>query len=194
MTDSTTLAGVDRRAFLGLCATLGVGSSLAGALWQEASAQAPPSGGGQQQAGPITLEVIAATELALGLTFTPAEREMMVQDLNAAVRSLVLETPITAALLPMTGVAFLLFTFYMVTDPATTPSETRSQVVFGASVALAYSLLMMLHVVFGLFFALSVVCVVRGILLTARAWAGERAEAPAPAAPIRSTAMERSKP
>jgi Asp-tRNA(Asn)/Glu-tRNA(Gln) amidotransferase A subunit family amidase len=89
MTDSTTLAGVDRRAFLGLCATLGVGSSLAGALWQEASAQAPPSGGGQQQAGPITLEVIAATELALGLTFTPAEREMMVQDLNAAVRSLV---------------------------------------------------------------------------------------------------------
>ena len=32
-------------------------------------------------------------------------------------------TPFVAALLPVTGMAFLLFTFYMVTDPATTPSR-----------------------------------------------------------------------
>ena len=32
----------------------------------------------------------------------------------------------------MTGVAFLLFTFYMVTDPATTPVTRRGQIAFGA--------------------------------------------------------------
>ena len=53
----------------------------------------------------------------------------------------------------MTGVAFLLFTFYMVTDPATTPSTPRGQIAFGAAVAAAYGLLMAFHVVFGLFFA-----------------------------------------
>jgi enediyne biosynthesis protein E5 len=31
-----------------------------------------------------------------------------------------------SALLPMAGVAFILYTFYMVTDPATTPSGTRA--------------------------------------------------------------------
>jgi len=31
-----------------------------------------------------------------------------------------------SALLPMAGVAFVLYTFYMVTDPATTPSGTRA--------------------------------------------------------------------
>ena len=43
--------------------------------------------------------------------------------LQAAVRSLLFGTAWSAALLPMTGVAFVLFTFYMVTDPATTPAS-----------------------------------------------------------------------
>jgi hypothetical protein len=38
--------------------------------------------------------------------------------LQAVFRNLAFGTPLTAALLPMTGVAFVLFTFYMVTDPA----------------------------------------------------------------------------
>jgi hypothetical protein len=63
----------------------------------------------------------------------------------------------------MTGVAFILFTFYMVTDPATTPDRTWAQIVFGASVALVYSLFLMSHVVFGLFMALVIVCVARGL-------------------------------
>ena len=37
--------------------------------------------------------------------------------LQALFRNLAFGTPLTAALLPMTGVAFVLFTFYMVTDP-----------------------------------------------------------------------------
>ena len=36
--------------------------------------------------------------------------------------------------MPMSGVAFILYTFYMVTDPPTTPGTTRNQIFFGASV------------------------------------------------------------
>ena len=67
--------------------------------------------------------------------------------------------------MPMTGVAFLLYTFYMVTDPATTPAAPRYQVAFGLSVAAVYSILMAVHVVFGLFFSLSIVSAGRGIAL-----------------------------
>jgi len=71
-------------------------------------------------------------------------------------------TPTFAGLVPMTGMAYLLFTFYMVTDPATTPDSRRGQIAFGAAVALAYGTLMASHVVFGLFFALGAVCALRG--------------------------------
>lgn len=104
---------------------------------------------------------------------------------QAAVRSIVFGTPLPAPWLPITGVAFILFTFYMVTDPATTPSAPRAQIVFGASVAACYGVLMTLHVVFGLFFALTIVCLLRGAtlyagqMLAALSAAGARA----PAAP-----------
>jgi hypothetical protein len=94
--------------------------------------------------------------------------------LQAAVRSMVFDTPIVAALLPMTGVAFILYTFYMVTDPATTPNGKLSQIAFGAGVAAVYGLLLVSHAVFGLFFALSIVCTMRGLGLYARAWAAGR--------------------
>jgi enediyne biosynthesis protein E5 len=102
--------------------------------------------------------------------------------LQATIRSAVFETPLVAALLPMTGVAFLLFTFYMITDPATTPREPWAQVAFGVSVAAAYGLLLVFHIVFGLFFALSIVCAARGIRLWALNALGERAMPRVPAA------------
>jgi len=74
-----------------------------------------------------------------------------------------LGTRFVATLMPMTGLAFLLFTFYMVTDPPTTPARPRTQVLFGLAVAAAYGALMVLHVVFGLFFALVIVCLMRGV-------------------------------
>lgn len=83
--------------------------------------------------------------------------------LQAFVRSFLFGTPIIAPLMPMTGMAFLLYTFYMVTDPATTPQEPKAQVAFGAAVAATYGLLLVNHVVFGLFFALTIVCTLRGI-------------------------------
>jgi len=89
---------------------------------------------------------------------------------QAALRSLFLDTPFGAALIPMTGVAFILYTFYMVTDPATTPEGRREQITFGFSVAAVYGLLMVAHVVFGLFFGLTIVCALRGMGMYARRW------------------------
>lgn len=87
--------------------------------------------------------------------------------LQALIRSLIMGTPIVAALGPMTGVAFILFTFYMVTDPATSPTETKSQILFGVGMAAAYGILVATHIVFGLFFGLTLVCLVRGLGLYA---------------------------
>lgn len=96
---------------------------------------------------------------------------------QAAIRSLVHGTPLLAGLAPMTGFAFILFTFYMITDPATTPDRPRHQMRFGASVAAAYALMMELHIVFGLFFALALVSTLRGGALYLRS--ARRSSAPA---------------
>ncbi|OOO17857.1 enediyne biosynthesis protein UnbU [Rhizobium sophoriradicis] len=84
---------------------------------------------------------------------------------QAAIRSAANGTPLEAGLVPMTGFAFILFTFYMITDPATTPGKPRNQIIFAMAVAAVYGILMQLHVVFGLFFALTIVTATRGILL-----------------------------
>jgi len=100
--------------------------------------------------------------------------------LQAVARHYLFGNLLVASLNPMTGVAFLLFTFYMVTDPATTPNSARGQMAFGAAMAAAYGTLMALHIVFGLFFGLSLVCAGRGVLLhlrAVRALAAQRAEA-----------------
>ena len=85
--------------------------------------------------------------------------------LQAGVRSLFFDVQFVAALMPVSGMAFLLYTLYMITDPATTPHETRPQIAFGLGVAAVYGVLQVLHVVYGLFFALIVVCGVRGLYL-----------------------------
>ncbi|HEV3316303.1 MAG TPA: RnfABCDGE type electron transport complex subunit D [Candidatus Angelobacter sp.] len=87
---------------------------------------------------------------------------------QAVFRHYAFGSSLTAALLPLTGVTLVLFTFYMVTDPATTPCMPRGQFVFGASVAAAYGLLVSLHIVFGFFFALAGVSLVRGATLYAQ--------------------------
>ena len=81
---------------------------------------------------------------------------------QAVLRSILFGTAWRPALLMMTGTAFVLFVNYMVTDPGTTPTRRRDQVLFGAGVAVAYGVLMAFHIVYGLFFALVIVCAVRG--------------------------------
>ena len=50
-------------------------------------------------------------------------------------------------------------------DPATTPLKPSRQVLFGLAVAIVYGIIQVLHLVFGLFFALVTVCAIRGISL-----------------------------
>lgn len=85
--------------------------------------------------------------------------------LQAGIRSILFDTHFVSGLLPMTGLAFLLFTFYMVSDPGTTPVSKKGQILFGASVAVFYGVIMAAHIVFGLFFALLGVCLVRGAFI-----------------------------
>ena len=110
---------------------------------------------------------------------------------QAALRSLLFDTPFGAGLIPMTGVAFILYTFYMVTDPATTPSGRRDQIAFGLSVAAVYGLLMVMHVVFGLFFALTIVCAVRGACAFAVRWIRGRAHEEKDAVAVTTPALVR---
>lgn len=91
--------------------------------------------------------------------------------LQAVLRHTFFGARLEGAFMPMTGVAFLLFTFYMVTDPATTPSRPREQIAFGLAVALAYGTLMRLHIVFDLFFALALVSCGRYLLLVTQSFA-----------------------
>jgi hypothetical protein len=87
MTETSAPAGFGRRSFLGLCAAAGLAPAMGSALWQQAEAQATP-GAAPQPAGPVTVAMVAAAEVVAGLAFTDAEREMLVQDLNAGLRSL----------------------------------------------------------------------------------------------------------
>ncbi|MEV5569958.1 enediyne biosynthesis protein UnbU [Spirillospora sp. NPDC052269] len=104
--------------------------------------------------------------------------------LQAVLRAFLTDTAIVSALLPVTGVAFVLFTNYMITDPGTTPAKPRNQVLFGLATAAAYGVLVAFHVVFGLFFALVAVCALRGAGLAFLSFRdARRAGAAVPAVP-----------
>lgn len=87
--------------------------------------------------------------------------------LQAALRAIFTSTPFLAGVVPMTGVAFVLFSFYMITDPQTTPSSLRGQIIFGLALAFAYAFLMVEHVIFTLFYAVFAVTGLRGVWLYA---------------------------
>lgn len=83
--------------------------------------------------------------------------------IQAVVRHLIFDVALMSALGIMTGTAFVLFTNYMISDPGTTPFKPRAQFVFGSSVALVYGVLITFNVVYTLFFAVTVVCLLRGL-------------------------------
>lgn len=70
-----------------------------------------------------------------------------------------------ATLQMTTGVAFVLYTNYMISDPSTSPVTRRGQIVFGASIALVYGVLIVAGVSYAIFFALTSVCMGRGAVL-----------------------------
>ncbi|WP_203590386.1 enediyne biosynthesis protein [Streptomyces sp. SID13031] len=99
--------------------------------------------------------------------------------IQALLRHWIWDVALWAALLPMTGVAFLLFTNYMVTDPGTTPTKPRDQFMFGMSVGVVYGVLMVFDVVYTLFFATTLVCLGRGLMWWLKWMRERRQEVPA---------------
>jgi hypothetical protein len=82
--------------------------------------------------------------------------------IQAFLRHWIWHVALFSALGAMTGVAFLLFTNYMISDPGTTPSKGLPKFMFGGSVAFVYGALMEFNIVYDLFFATAIVCAVRG--------------------------------
>jgi hypothetical protein len=123
--------------------------------------------------------VILATGVAVHALFTgrlPLVVAWLVGFVVQAIgRGLIAGAISIAPFVPMTSAAFLLFTLYMIPDPATTPIQRGRQIAFGLAVALVYGALQLLHVVYGLFFALALVSVSRavGLYWMARSGAGE---------------------
>jgi hypothetical protein len=104
--------------------------------------------------------------------------------IQALIRHFVWDVALWAALGTMTGVAFVLFTNYMITDPATTPAKPRPQFMFGASVATVYGILMLFNLVYTLFFAVCIVCLARGTYWWVRTLLAARRERAAAAIPV----------
>jgi hypothetical protein len=108
---------------------------------------------------------------------------------QAVLRAVFLGDNVWSALGMMTGVAFVLFTNYMITDPGTTPMAPRRQVVFGLTTAALYGLLVVLGVAYAIFFALVLTCALRGVTMKVGEVRRVRAErAAAAAAPAASDA------
>jgi hypothetical protein len=82
-------------------------------------------------------------------------------------RALFKGTGVATELVVLTGIPMVLFTFYMITDPQTSPSRLRSQIIYGSSIAACYSALLMLTVNYTMFYSVTIVCAVRGLWLLA---------------------------
>ncbi len=85
----------------------------------------------------------------------------------AAARAWIFGYPFAGQLVVLTGIPMVLFTLYMITDPQTSPSPLRSQILFGAGIACAYSVLLALHVQYTMFYSVTAICLIRGLWLFA---------------------------
>ncbi|HXO24867.1 MAG TPA: enediyne biosynthesis protein [Streptosporangiaceae bacterium] len=99
--------------------------------------------------------------------------------IQAFVRHWLWGVQLNTALSVMTGIAFILFTNYMITDPGTSPTRPRAQFMFGSSVAFVYAVLMQFNIVYTLFFATSIVCAFRGLGWWGAYWMKRRRSADA---------------
>jgi Na+-transporting NADH:ubiquinone oxidoreductase subunit NqrB len=104
-----------------------------------------------------------------GFLLQDAIRHVLVPSENA------LLTPVAM----MTGTAFVLFTNFMITDPGSTPSRPRSQLVFGFTAAMVYGALVLSHIVYGLFYCVVITCAIRGAVLWYAAWRKSSSQRPA---------------
>jgi enediyne biosynthesis protein E5 len=93
--------------------------------------------------------------------------------LGAAVRSAITGAKLLTVLGPMTGASFALFTFFMITDPMTTPETRRGRVVYAVALGVVDGALRYRQVSFAPFFALFALS---GFLPLFRGWFAPAAE------------------
>jgi hypothetical protein len=79
------------------------------------------------------------------------------------IRGYIQGTPIGTQLIVLTGIPNILFTFYMITDPQTSPWRLRSQILFGSGIAFAYFVLLSLHIQYMMFYSVTAICATRGL-------------------------------
>ena len=80
-------------------------------------------------------------------------------------RALWLGDPLAIPVLRLENGALILFAFFMISDPKTTPDGTLARAVFAGSAALlAYIMTFEFYMTDGLFYSLAIMCVIRPIL------------------------------
>lgn len=98
--------------------------------------------------------------------------------LQGLVRAWIFGMPWNVPIMPMTGAAFVVFTLYMIPDPATSPIGWKAQIAFGAAIPLVYSLIITNHKVLGVFVSLVIVTAIRGLYLHLREWLAQQRQRP----------------
>ncbi len=84
--------------------------------------------------------------------------------IGAAIRSVAIDMPLEITLwAQVSGGAFMLFSFFMITDPMTTPATTRGMIIYGFSIGLVDTLFQLNTAVYSVFYALFFVTATRGL-------------------------------
>jgi Na+-translocating ferredoxin:NAD+ oxidoreductase RnfD subunit len=114
---------------------------------------------------------IVALVFALGLVLMSRVNKLplvlsfwAVYALGALVRAQLTHMPAEITLwATVSGGAFVLFSFFMITDPKTSPASRNGQLAFGAGLGLFDLWLQLSFAVFSLFYALFLICLLRGL-------------------------------
>lgn len=94
----------------------------------------------------------------------------------AMIRHFVFGAPLFAALGPLLGASFQLFTFFMITDPKSTPTTRKARIIFAISVAAIDAIFRINRVPNPQFYALFIVCLL--MIIPYRIWVTKKLEAP----------------
>ena len=88
---------------------------------------------------------------------------------GAFLRSYAMQVPVTITLwAQVTSGAFMLYSFFMITDPKTSPASFGGMIVYGAAIGLVDVVLQLNTAVYSLFYALAIVTASRGLWFVAR--------------------------
>lgn len=85
----------------------------------------------------------------------------------AVLRSLISGWPFITTIAPATGAAFMLVTFFMITDPMSTPSSPSTRILFGITLGIIDGVLRYFQIINSPLYALFILCAFSGTLYAA---------------------------